>query len=294
VSVGSTLALIVLMSSGSAPPSAVTYRAEIEAWRAKRAEALRGPDGWLTLAGLFWLEEGENRLGSDPSNHVLLPAGAPKFAGTILRSGQTVSIRASPGVLLTHDEKPVVAMPLQTDALREPTILKHGTVSFYVIERGKRLAVRVKNSQSPERLGFRGIDSFPIDRRWRFEARFEPYDPPKPIPIPNVLGTVDDQESPGAVVFDFEGRPYRLDAVTESGTDELFLIFGDQTNGTQTYGAGRFLYAAAPVKGKTVVDFNEAYNPPCAFTPYATCPLPPAQNRLPIRVEAGEKKYGEH
>lgn len=286
--------MLVLMSSGSPPPSDATYRSEIEAWRAKRTEGLRRPDGWLTLAGLFWLEEGENRLGSDPSNRVILPSAAPKFLGTILLSRGAVSIRAIPGALLTHDEKPVLAMPLQTDALGEPTILKHGTVSLYVIVRGKRLAVRVKDSRSPARLEFRGIASYPIDRRWRFEARFEPYDPPKQIPIPNALGTVENEESPGAVVFDSGGRSYRLDAVTESGTDELFLIFGDQTNGTQTYGAGRFLYAAAPVGGKTVVDFNKAYNPPCAFTPYATCPLPPAQNRLPIRVEAGEKKYGEH
>lgn len=286
--------MLVLMSFGSPPPSDTTYRAEIEAWRAKRIEGLRRPDGWLTLAGLFWLEDGENRLGSDPSNRVILPAAAPKFLGVILLSRGAVSVRANPGVGLTCDEKPVIAMPLQTDALGEPTVLKHGTVSFYVIVRGKRFAVRVKDSQSPERLGFHGIDSYPIDRRWRLEARFEPYDPPKPIPIPNVLGTVENENSPGAVVFDFGGRSYRLDAVTESGTDELFLIFGDQTNGTQTYGAGRFLYAAAPAGGKTAVDFNEAYNPPCAFTPYATCPLPPAQNRLPIRIEAGEKKYGEH
>jgi uncharacterized protein (DUF1684 family) len=294
VSIGSTLALIALMSSGNAVPADADYRAEIERWRAKRAESLRRPDGWLTLAGLFWLKEGENRVGSDPSNHVLLPAAAPKFLGVILVSRGAASVRVGPGVAVTHDGQRVTAMALRTDAQGEATVLTHGAVSFHVIERGKRLAVRVKDSQSPVRLTFHGIDNYPIDRRWRFEARFEPYDPPKQVPIPNVLGTVENEGSPGAVIFDFQGRSYRLDAVTESGTEELFLIFGDQTNGTQTYGAGRFLYADAPLQGRTVVDFNKAYNPPCAFTPYATCPLPPPQNRLPIRVEAGEKRYGEH
>jgi len=294
VSIGSTLALIALISSGDAPPADADYRAEIETWRAKRTESLRRADGWLTLAGLFWLKEGENRVGSDPSNRVLLPAAAPKFLGVILVSRGAASVRVSPGAAVTHDGQRVAAMALRTDAQGEPTVLTHGTVSFQVIERGKRLAARVKDSQSPVRLAFHGIDSYPIDRLWRFEARFEPYDPPKQIPIPNVLGTMENEGSPGAVIFDFQGRSYRLDAVTESGTEELFLIFGDQTNGTQTYGAGRFLYADAPSGGRTVVDFNKAYNPPCAFTPYATCPLPPPQNRLPIRIEAGEKRYGKH
>lgn len=294
MSIGSTLALIALISSGDAPPADADYRAEIETWRAKRTESLRRADGWLTLAGLFWLKEGENRVGSDPSNRVLLPAAAPKFLGVILVSRGAASVRVSPGAAVTHDGQRVAAMALRTDAQGEPTVLTHGTVSFQVIERGKRLAARVKDSQSPVRLAFHGIDSYPIDRLWRFEARFEPYDPPKQIPIPNVLGTMENEGSPGAVIFDFQGRSYRLDAVTESGTEELFLIFGDQTNGTQTYGAGRFLYADAPSGGRTVVDFNKAYNPPCAFTPYATCPLPPPQNRLPIRIEAGEKRYGKH
>ncbi|MGH9317112.1 MAG: DUF1684 domain-containing protein [Thermoanaerobaculia bacterium] len=295
MSTGSILGLIALLSSGDAAPPDSAYRVEIEAWRAKRVESLRRPDGWLTLAGLFWLEEGENRFGSDPSNRIVLPAGAaPAFLGVLLLSHGTVSVRVEPGAEVAQDGKRVASMNLKTDADGEPTVLKHGSISFYVIRRGKRLGVRVKNSRSPSLAAFHGVENFPIDRRWRLEARFEPYDPPRPIPIPNILGTVESEKSPGAVVFDFEGRAYRLDAVTESGTDELFLIFSDQTNGTETYGAGRFLYAAAPAGGKTVVDFNKAYNPPCVFTPYATCPLPPPQNSIGIRIEAGEKKYGEH
>jgi len=186
-------------------------------------------------------------------------------------------------------------MALRSDAEGEPTLLRRGSVSFYLIKRGERLGVRVKDSRSPALLAFHGIDSYPIQLKWRVDARFEAYPAGKTIPVPNILGSVEQEKSPGAVVFDFEGREFRIDAVTESGTEDLFLIFGDQTNGVETYGGGRFLYAApADKNGRVVLDFNKAYNPPCVFTPYATCPLPPPQNRLAIRVEAGEKKFGSH
>src|SRR5262249_8004586 len=190
---------------------------------------------------------------------------------------------------------PISTMTLKTDAEGEPTVLEHGRIRFYVIRRGTRLGVRVKDTGSAALAAFHGIDSYPIDFHWRFDAHFDAYDPPKTIPVPNILGTVDSARSPGAVVVTLGGRDCRIDAVKESGTDELFLIFGDQTNGEETYGGGRFLYAAPPDKnGRVVLDFNKAYNPPCVFTPYATCPLPPAGNRLPVRIEAGEKKYGSH
>ncbi len=294
------VALLVLMSTGGSSagkePVDSSYRAEIEKWRAGRIERLRREDGWLTLVGLFWLAEGENRFGSDPSNRIVFPEGsAPRFLGSIELSKGTAHVQVDPGNEVTQEGKPVTSMTLKSDAEGdEPTILKHGTLSFYLIKRGERLGVRVKNGQSPARLSFRGIDSFSIDPRLRLEARFEPHDPPKTIAVPNVLGTVDQEKSPGALVFEHQGRSYRLDPVLESGTKDLFIIFGDTTNGHETYGGGRFLYAAPPVNGRTVVDFNKAYNPPCVFTPYATCPLPPPQNRLPIRIEAGEKRYGGH
>ncbi len=293
-------ASLALILSGRSPAPAANsgesaYRAEIEKWRAGRIERLRREDGWLTLVGLFWLEEGENRFGSDPSNRVILPQETePRFMGSIELSKGSARVQVNRGIDVRHDGKPVTSITLKSDAEGEPTILKHGTLSFYIIQRGERLGLRVKNSQSSTRLAFRGIDSFAVDARWRFEARFEPYIPPKLIPVPNVLGTVDQEKSPGALLFEYQGRSYRLDPVIEAGTEDLFIIFGDSTNGHETYGGGRFLYAAPPVKGRTVVDFNKAYNPPCVFTPYATCPLPPSQNRLPIRIEAGEKSYGEH
>ena len=290
------LAGLLLSALLAAAPTPDAHRAEIEAWRAKRMASLKREDGWLTLVGLFWLEQGENRMGSDKKNRIVFPEGsAPKSMGSLDLAGETVTLHAKPDAGLTSGDKPVTTMVLKTDADEEPTVLTNGRLRFYVIKRGKKLGVRVKDSKSAALAAFHGIDSYPVDMKWRFDARFEPYDPPKPVAVPNILGTVEQEKSPGAVVFDVGGKEYRIEAVKEAGSDDLFLIFGDQTNGFETYGGGRFLYAAPPDKdGRVVVDFNKAYNPPCVFTPYATCPLPPAANRLALRVEAGEKRFGDH
>jgi uncharacterized protein len=289
-------ALALLAATGAAP-APETHRAEIEAWRGKRMASLRREDGWLTLVGLFWLQEGENRFGSDPQlNRIVFPKDTtPAALGSLDLSKGVVTLRAAPDAALTSAGQPVTTLTLRSDAEGPPTVVKHGRISFFLIKRGERLGIRVKDSANPVLLGFHGIDSYSIDGRWRFDARWEPYRPAKTIPVPNILGSVDQEKSPGSVVFEFGGRPYRLDAVQEAGSEDLFLIFGDETNGVETYGGGRFLYASPPDKdGSVVVDFNKAYNPPCVFTPYATCPLPPRQNRLALRVEAGEKKYGSH
>jgi uncharacterized protein (DUF1684 family) len=279
----------------SPPPATDAYCAEIETWRARRIERLRSDTGWLTVVGLFWLEPGKNAVGSAASNRVVLPGGkAPSYVGALELSGGAATFHAAPGSGVTSEGRPVTNLTLRSDVTGEPTVLSIGPVSFYTIERGDRLGVRVKDSQSEARRDFHGIESFPIDARWRVEARFEPYRPAKKIPVPNVLGLEEPTDSPGALVFELDGKTYRLDPVLETGETDLFVIFGDRTNGRETYGAGRFLYAAPPVDGKTVLDFNKAYNPPCVFTPYATCPLPPAQNKLPIAIEAGEKRYGGH
>ena len=293
--------LVALISLAEVSPpanaSAVTrHRGEIEQWRADRVRRLTAPEGWLSVVGLSWLEEGDNAIGSAASSRIPLSRGkAPGRLGTIqLVKGKTV-FQVAPGVAVTHEGEPVRTIALVADAAGEPTVLRHGTLSFYLIRRGNRLGVRVKDSASPALAAFTRIESYPVQPAWRVTARFEPYRPPKKVAIPNIIGTVANEPSPGAVVFTVAGRQHRLDAIEEEGSDELFLIFGDRTNGVETYGAGRFLYAARPGKdGTTVVDFNKAYNPPCAFTAYATCPLPPPQNRLAIRVDAGEKSYGEH
>jgi len=248
--------------------------------------------------GLHWLEEGESRVGSAPGSDVPLPAKAPGEVGVIeITAGpeRRVVFRPTPGVEVTVAGRPVTEpLPLATDAGgAEPTILELATFDLYVIDRDGRLAVRVKDSESPARLGFRGLEYYPIDPRWRVAADFEPYEPPRVLTIANVLGGSTEERLPGALHFRLGEERYSLDAIQEAGSDELFVIFADPTNGEETYGAGRYLYTAFPgADGKAVVDFNKAYNPPCVFTPYATCPLPPPQNRLPLRVEAGEKIYG--
>jgi len=278
------------------PPAArPDFQKENAAWRQDRDKGLRDENGWLTLVGLYWLDEGENKIGSDAGNKVIFPEGkAPAVAGTLVRHGKEVRLNPAPGAGITVDGKPVTApLDLKVDAQGKPTLLHLGSVSFFVIQRGDKVGIRMKDSQSPALASFRGLDYFPLQTTWRVEARFEPHQPAKKIPIANVLGQVADEESPGSVVFDWQGKTYRIDALQGDDKGGLFLIFADQTNGKETYGAGRFLDTDPPQGGKVVVDFNTAYNPPCAFTAFATCPLPPPQNRLALRVEAGEKKYGE-
>jgi uncharacterized protein (DUF1684 family) len=291
------IALLALTAPpASSPPAEGAYRAEVEKWRADRIARLTANDGWLTVVGLSWLKEGNNSVGASPSNEIVFsPAKSPPHLGRIRVTGGKAHLDVAPGVEVTHDGKEVRSLDLASDETGEPTVVRHGTLSFYLIRRGEKLGVRVKDSANPARKSFRGIDSYPVSSAWRVAALFEPYPPGRTIPIPNVLGNVTREPSPGAVVFRIGSREYRLDAVEEQGEEDLFLIFGDRTNGATTYGAGRFLYAPRPGKdGRTVVDFNKAYNPPCAFTPFATCPLPPPQNRLPVRIEAGEKGYGRH
>jgi len=299
---------------GAGPIDGAGERSIVEQWRAARVADLTGEQGWLTLVGLFWLEEGENRMGSDPGAKVVLPQGkAPAFAGTLVRRGDAVTLQPAAGLVppleveaaakadATPDKaagaemKPVAGpFVLEVDAKGRPTVLHLGSLSFYLIKRGDKLGVRVKDAKAQALASFKGLDDFPVRPDWRVVARFEPYQPPKPIPIANVLGQTNDEPAPGAVVFEREGKSYRLDALQESADGKLFIIFADQTNGRETYGAGRFLSTDMPPKdGRVVVDFNKAYNPPCAFSSFATCPLPPRQNRLALRVEAGEKKFGE-
>lgn len=289
------LALWFLCSwSFAAPDSsdAESHKREVESWREERHGRLSQPDGWFSLVGLAWLEEGENTCGSDPASAIRFPGPAPARLGTLVKSGATVVFEPSSGIEVSIDGKAQGrTTSLVTDAEGEPSLLKWDSMQFYLIDRGGRIGVRIKDSASPALAAFTGIDNYPIDGRWRTEAQFVPYDPPKPITVPNVLGTRSEQPSPGAIELRMAGRTHRLD-VLPGGDGEYFVVFGDATNTKETYGGGRFLYVAeADEEGRVVVDFNKAYNPPCVFTPYATCPLPPRQNRLELAVHAGEKMY---
>lgn len=278
--------------------SDAAFGSNLRAWRQDRLERLTSEDGWLTLAGLFWLEEGANTCGSDPQSSLVFPAGsAPAKVGVFYRRGEEIDFEPAPGVAVKSAGEPVAGrLRLASDAEGAPTRLQLGSLDFHLIRRGERFGVRLKDSQSPLRLHFPGLEYFPADPAWQVVARFEPHVPPKRISVPNVLGTVNEEESPGAVIFERAGGTYRLDALLGSD-DEIFLVFGDSTNGKETYGGGRFLYASPPdADGWVVLDFNRAYNPPCAFTAYATCPLPPPQNKLTLPIEAGEKRFagGHH
>jgi uncharacterized protein (DUF1684 family) len=278
----------------AAAGGATTYEQDLEQWKAKRLASLKSEDGWLTLIGLFWLKEGENKFGSDGSNDIVLPEGkAPAFAGTLRLAGGHVTLEAQPGSGITSKGQPVSKLELVSDEDGSPTLLDLGSLSFHVVRRGDRMGLRVKDKENPARAGFKGTEYYPGDRKWLVTARFEPYDPPKQMPIMNVLGMETEETSPGSLSFEVDGRTYKIDALREKGEEQFFIIFADQTSGHETYGAGRYLYADPPgADGRVQLDFNKAYSPPCAFTRYATCPLPPAQNRLPLRVEAGEKFAG--
>lgn len=273
---------------------ASAHQNDIEKWQQTRLANLTKDDGWLTLVGLFWLKEGENKFGGDPGNPVVLPKDkAPGLAGSFWLENGRVRLTTRPGAEITTDGKPVSAFDLRDDnADSGPTILKLGSLLMNVVKRGERIGVRLKDSESRTRREFKGLEYYPIDPKWRIEARFEPYQPAKKIPITNVLGMTDDESSTGALAFAVDGKAYRIDPILEKGETDLFVMIADDTTGTETYGAGRYLYVSPPDgTGKVLIDFNKAYSPPCAFTNFATCPLPPRQNHLPFRIEAGEKKY---
>jgi len=269
------------------------YLEEIERWRAARLKRLAGPEGWLTLIGLWWLREGVNSVGSDPSNDARLPAGkAPAQVGTIHVAGMKVSAEFDPESGVTHEGQPVSTLDLEDDKDDRPSILRIGTVSFFVIRREDELAIRVRDSESQSRYQFRGIEHYPVDLRWRTETRFQSYEPARRARVQTVLGTQETYVVPGAVEFEIDAKTYALDVFLEDPDDDLFVIFGDLTNRSETFGGGRYIYTPqAGQDGIVMLDFNKAFNPPCVFTPYATCPLPLPQNRLPVRIEAGEKRY---
>lgn len=268
---------------------------EIAQWRAAREASLRSETGWLTLVGLFWLRAGENRFGSAKDGVVVLDApGVPADAGSFLLDGDKVRVTSRAGAALTLDGVPVGDRELRTDAGGKPDVLRLGRLSFYVIRRGERFGVRVKDPEAATRVQFRGLEHFAADPAWRVEARFVPFPKPVEITVPTAIGDVEKSQAKGRLEFTRKGRALSLVPFVDDESGSLFIVFRDATSGATTYGAGRFLDADAPRDGKVILDFNRAYNPPCAFTPFATCPLPPRENRLPLAVEAGEKKYGDH
>ena len=286
-----TLATAMILSAAADPQ----YDAAVGKWRKDREARLRADDGWLTVAGLFWLKTGANRFGTNPSNEIVLPAGsAPATAGSFEFDGSRTFLQVQGAAPVTLNGKPATSAEIRPDASGSPDVVRIGDLSMFVIQRAGRYGIRLRDKNSERRRSFTGLRWFPVKTAYRVTARYVPYTPPKKIPIINVLGDVQDMVSPGYVAFTLNGTKYQLDPVVEGpGTTELFFILKDQTSGVETYPAGRFLYTDLPKNGEVVLDFNKAVSPPCAFTPFATCPLPPKQNQLPIRIEAGERS-SEH
>lgn len=282
------LALVTSMTHASDPD----YRAAIEKWRQEREARLTADDGWLTVAGLFWLQDGENRFGTDPLNDIVLPEGSgPAEIGVFeYRHGKT-SVRIKEGVTVTMNGKPVRTAELRPSVPGPPDTLAIGDVTFFVHVSGERYAVRVKDKNSRLLREFKGLRWFPVNEAYRVTARFVAYEAPRTVHVPNILGDLETYTSPGTVALTLNGQDLRMQALSAS-QDRVWFIFRDLTSGRETYHAARFLYADGPKDGKVVLDFNQAYNPPCAFNPFTTCPLPPPENRLRIRVEAGELDYG--
>ena len=268
-----------------------SYQTDIEMWRRGREEMLKADDGWLSVAGLFWLKEGTNTLGADAGNTMILPKGsAPGKVGVFEFYNGNTTFRAAPGAEVTVNGKPAVVAALNPDTAGASDVLRVRDLTMFVIQRGSRFGIRLKDKNSEARKTFRGLKYFPVREEYRVKAKFVPYNPPRKIAVPNILGDVEEEASPGYAVFTLNGHQYRLEPL-DSG-DMLFFIFKDQTAGKETYPAGRFLYTDKPHGGEVILDFNRAVNPPCAFTPFATCPLPPQQNQLPLRIAAGELRYG--
>jgi uncharacterized protein (DUF1684 family) len=284
-------------SSEPAPPARdelAQERQVVEEWKARRLASLTSETGWLTLAGLYWLKPGENTFGRAKSNALRLDnESLANLAGAFVLNGNKVRFVARKGAGVTHEGTPVSEIDLAPDTTGKPTLLKSGALTFFVIDRDGRLGIRVRDSENVHRRNFRGLEYFPVDDSWVFNARFEPYTPRRKVKIVNILGMEEDLDAPGALVFTKDGKEYRLDAVLEDpGDTELFVMFADATSGKETYGAGRFMYVPMPKDGAVRLNFNKSYNPPCAFNEFATCPLPPFQNRLTsLRIDAGEKNY---
>jgi len=269
------------------------YIAEVNEWHQKRIERLKDENGWLTLVGLYWLEEGENTFGSDKSSDIVFPENAPGKIGTIALTDSILTLSVSEGVNVLSEGKAVDRISLQHDLTGNPTILETGSLRWYIIKREDKYGIRLRDTENKLRKEFDTVEKFPINTDWRLNAKFEPYYPPKTISLPSQLGNNVEEKSTGAAIFKIDDKEYKLDAI-DAGGNRLWFIYADETNGKETYGAGRYMYIDKPDStGNMIIDFNYSYNPPCVFTKYATCSFAPKQNHLRLRITAGEKMWEE-
>jgi len=260
----------------------------IEEWQVQRLERLKSKNGWLSLAGLFWLEEGENSFGSDAENDIVFPEKADAFSGTLVLNSGLVTISVEEGVEILHGDTLVKEMKLADDHSENTSRLQQGDLAWYIVKRGERYGIRLRDHKHPRIDELDHIPSYPIQTSYVVEATLEPFDSPKTMTVATPLeGFTESYECPGILNFRINGKNLTLHPFT-SGSG-YFLVIADETSGLDTYGAGRFMYATPDSCGRIILDFNKAYNPPCAFSPFATCPMPPRENFLTAAIEAGEK-----
>ena len=286
------LGAAVLMSLAAVEAPAMSeHEQEVAAWRTGRIERLTAPDGWLSLVGLHWVPAGTAQtVGNGEGNDVDLGVGPPEAGKLEWTDGRPWFVAAD-GANATVADAPATRVELLPELANAPVIVRFGSASLQMLERGDKFALRIRDSEAPTRLKFSGIPHFDVDPSWRIEARFERYPEPRTIEVATVVGTLEAYPNPGRIVFERDGKTHSIEALVEEGTEQYFLIIADRSSGKETYGMARYLYAGPVVDGRIVVDFNRAYNPPCAFTAYATCPMPPEGNRLDLYVAAGEKTY---
>ena len=309
---------VVALGCADGPPEAVpvdpsVHEAAVAGFAAARFEELAAPDSWLALVGLHWLEPGETTVGSAPGSGIALAGVAAPRVGAVTVDGTSVRWRTEPGVVVTQGVDSTLSLPAGSGAIPpdvsgdpaveeadltadlgygKSVVLRHGALNWIVVRRGDRVALRVRDNRNPAYEAFHGVDRYPTSLAWRVTARWAPHE--KVVSVPNVLGTVSEEPSPAALVFWVGGERLTLDVVGAPDHGRYMMVFADATSGSATYGGGRYLWVDEPdAQGRVVLDFNYAYNPPCVWTPFATCPLPTRDNRLPVAVEAGEMDW-EH
>jgi uncharacterized protein (DUF1684 family) len=282
-------AFIVACEPAAAPFDAAQYEAEIHEWRAERLQRLRGPDGYLNLAGLYWLEGETMTIGSSAANDIEFPAVAAPRVGVLEVTAEGVRLEVEPGVEVQADGERVASVLIADDTTAAPVTVTHESLAWTIIQRDGRFALRLRDYEHPAIAAFPPIEYFPVNPDLRVPATLKRFDTPKVLQVDTVIEGLGWQpESPGVVEFEIDGQRLQLEAY--SSGEELFFVFGDRSSGRETYPAGRFLYAKLPQEGEqTILDFNRAYNPPCAFNDFATCPVASPQNRLPVIIAAGEK-----
>ncbi len=276
---------------GDRPLTEEEHKEYVEQWHRERIERLGEEQGWLKLAGLFWLEEDVHSFGSSSENDIVLPEGSiDAQAGTVRRNGREITFSPNEETDFTINGETLNGSI--TFHMENPLEFTHGRLTFTFIERDETVGLRLYDQQSEIYTGFAGIERFPVDLSYRVDATLIPHEEPTTIPIVNILGQTAENDTPGVLEFELKSETHRLWAISASGGDRLFLIVADETNRSSTFGGGRFLYVDNPGPlGTVTVDFNKLYNPPCAFSDYTTCPLPPPENRLNVAIEAGEKRY---